>query len=72
MQGLKLQPTAILEGREGRRRYIHMYVYSSRVCNAQDESEEARELQRNGVTEGGKIKAGWEMRRVASGDRSEL
>ena len=47
-------------------------LYSSRVCNAQDESEEARELQRNGVTEGGKIKAGWEMRRVASGDRSEL
>ena len=63
MQGLKLELTAILEGRATASRpsskvvgrYIHMYVYSSRVCNAQDESGRGSE----GVGEARSRLAGW-------------
>ena len=75
MQGLKLELTAILEGRATASRpsskvvgrYIHMYVYSSRVCNAQDESGRGSE----GVGEARSRLAGWlgDASRP-SGDRS--
>ena len=61
MKAARRRPSSKVVGR-----YIHMYVYSSRVCNAQDESERGSE----GVGEGGEARsrlAGWEMRRVRRG-----